>query len=215
MSASSAQAYRQFVQQQQSSGVIENGREKKTSFVNYENTMGQFSFNTATVPTEKDFLPQFSTAVSPSPQTGISETFLAVSLTSKFDGSGMAKYGRPALDLVFALDISGSMGSRFQFADGAEEQNSSKLEVAKRCLLCIAQQLQPDDRLGIVVFNHTATTLRPLSKWSPASLPKLRTAMSRLNPCGGTDLGAALDAATEAYGDGDMAGNRSSRIFFL
>jgi len=40
--------------------------------------------------------------------------WLSVNFNSKYDGEGIKKHGRPTLNLVVALDISGSMFDPFQ-----------------------------------------------------------------------------------------------------
>ena len=71
--------------------------------------------------------------------------WLGVNFASCFDDGGMAALGRPPLDLVFVVDISGSMSCSFDndTTGGGSwgsswnvDDSKSKLGVAKRCALC-------------------------------------------------------------------------------
>ena len=87
---------------------------------------------------------------------------MSVNFNSKFDGKGIQSYGRPSLNLVVSLDISGSMGSSFQgllsvglgLNDLSDENDKSegKLEVAKKALLAIIGQL----KVTVICYNLTA-----------------------------------------------------------
>lgn len=59
-----------------------------------------------------------------------------MAFNSKYNGQGIVQ-GRPKLNLVIALDVSGSMGSPFQ-----GETNKSKLDVAKESIITLLCQLQ-------------------------------------------------------------------------
>lgn len=62
---------------------------------------------------------------------------------------GLYKHGgRPALNLVIVLDISGSMGDRFN-----STEESSKLDVAKNSILTLLTKLNERDRFGLILFD--------------------------------------------------------------
>ena len=81
-----------------------------------------------------------------------SQHWLTLNFNSNLDGAGLSNNGgRPDLNLVVALDISGSMEDGFQ-DDNTEEldedafpnydPSNSKLEIAKKSLLAIMSQLK-------------------------------------------------------------------------
>jgi Ca-activated chloride channel family protein len=82
------------------------------------------------------FEPRFSSFVDKSPFTNESQQWVGMSLNSVYDGKGMEENGRPNLNLVVVLDISGSMGMQF-----SEDCSDQKLDVAKKCLTALVDQL--------------------------------------------------------------------------
>ena len=61
---------------------------------------------------------------------------------------------RPPIDLVAVLDRSGSM--------------YSSMDLLKQTMRFMVQELSEKDRLGIIEYNDTVSTLFPLSKMTPA-----------------------------------------------
>lgn len=64
-----------------------------------------------------------------------------MNFNSKYDGEGIRTHGRPVINLVVALDISGSMSSSF-VGDDESGESASKLDVAKESILSILSQLK-------------------------------------------------------------------------
>ena len=104
-----------------------------------------------------------STYTTKDPITQKIEYYLGIGLNSKYDGEGIKELKRCPLNLVIALDISGSMFSPM-------EKRSSKLEVAIESLLILLSHLRPEDSLGLVVYNTTAKVLFPLTRISALDL---------------------------------------------
>ncbi len=124
------------------------------------------------------------------PLTKENDFWASASYNSKFDGAGMkaseGRSSRPALNLVVALDISGSMADTFHATELGS--NDKKLQVAKESLLTLLSQLRDDDAFGLVLFNTKATILQPLTQWSEINSALLKIAIGRLRAGGGTDL---------------------------
>lgn len=154
------------------------------------------------------FSPRYSLAKCKHPLTGESEYWMSVNFVSKFDGPGIQKYGRPVLNLVVALDISGSMFNNFE-----GETGNSKMKVAKESLLIILSQLKPEDSFGLVLFNETASVVHPLTKWKDTDTVALEKKIMKFRPGGGTELTEGLKAATAMYAK--VPEGCSNRIFFL
>jgi hypothetical protein len=84
-------------------------------------------------------------------------------LTSKYDGDGIKKYGRPKCKLVIVLDISGSMSDIFY---SKKSSSTSKLETAKSVLKSMINQISPSDFYSLVLFDTVADIVYPLTKFS-------------------------------------------------
>jgi Mg-chelatase subunit ChlD len=166
--------------------------------------------------TTEDFDPRFFAAASVDPLTGTGETYVGMSFNSKYDGKeGTARYGRPVLNLVVALDISGSMAIPFpadETTTGATRQ--TKLQVAREALAAMGQQLRPDDNFGLVVFNQTASAVMPLRRWGAGEAgtasATLDSAIKSLRASGGTNISGAMTMATRMFEK--ESGERSNRI---
>jgi Ca-activated chloride channel family protein len=88
---------------------------------------------------------------------------------------------RPACNLVFLLDVSGSM----------DEPN--KLPLVKSSLIKLVDQLRPQDRVAIVVYAGASGMALPST---PASEKKtIRKAINELNPGGSTNGAAGIQLA--------------------
>ena len=80
-------------------------------------------------------------------------------------GYDVAASGRPAANLVFLVDVSGSMDSQ------------DKLPLVKQALTLLADRLTPKDRVSIVVYAGAAgIVLEPTSdkRWVKAALSCLQ-----------------------------------------
>ena len=85
------------------------GKVVKTSFINHENTMGEFKFPVGQLEDGRELVPRFVRSTAVDPVTGNTEDWLGVNFRSCYDDAGMQKRGRPPIELVLVLDISGSM----------------------------------------------------------------------------------------------------------
>lgn len=151
-------------------------------------------FNTGDREAEAEVTCRYTLAHTRDPLTQQEDHWLAVNYNSVYDGLGMKTntHGRPSnrptLNLVVALDISGSMGETFQSDKETGDSAQKKLQVAKDCLLALLAQLHDDDAFGLVLFNSRATVLQPLTKWSQLNKAELEAAILKLRPSGGTEL---------------------------
>jgi len=105
--------------------------------------------------------------------------------------------GGTALDagqnVVVVLDDSGSMDARMR-----SNPTLSKMDVAKRALLTVLEQLPADARIGIVLLNgdwHSEHWAYPLATVDRA---KLRTAINQISAGGGTPLGEYMKVGSDA-----------------
>lgn len=105
-------------------------------------------------------------------------------------GYDLPRQGRPPANLVFLVDVSGSMSSQ------------DKLPLVKSALAGLAGELQPQDRVSIVVYAGAAgLVLEPTG--DPA---KIRAAIDRLSAGGSTAGGAGLQFAYNIARDNFIKG---------
>lgn len=217
LASSSTQQLRQYMTSQQHVGnVFRAGveRQRPTSFLNAENVLGSFTFG---CPPEHNevFAPRFSTAKVPNPQTGVSETWLGVQFKSKLDGSGIETHGRPAMSIVLVCDISGSMMCPLQGDDVTCGSPPSKLDVAKRCVGAILDQLDARDSVGLILFNHSAQVLQRPVVCTPKAKAELRRKLDAVRPGGGTVLQDGFRAGMAALSSAMDAKRPLNRMYFL
>jgi len=89
----------------------------------------------------------------------------------------------PASNLVFLIDVSGSMSSE------------NKLPLVKQSLSMLTDQLRPNDRVAIVVYAGAAGLV--LESTSGADKPKIKAALEALASGGSTAGGAGIKLAYE------------------
>ena len=160
--------------------------------------------------TEALFAPRYATTVSDHPLTGAEEQYLAVGLDSTLS---LDAFTRPRVDLVVAIDISGSMSSPFDqyYYDGhgrrvesgadadadidATDNATSKLTAAAESLCALTEHLRDDDQLGIVLFDHRAHVAKPLRSVGRTDMDAIRRHIRELTPGGGTNMVDGFEAA--------------------
>jgi len=115
---------------------------------------------------------------------------LMVALGGPMWGSKSEDVQREGIDLVVALDTSGSML--------ATDVKPSRLVRAKLALQTILAELR-DDRIGLVAFAGTAFVQCPLTFDYSAVVESLEAIEVGIIPKGGTALSAAIDASLTAF----------------
>ncbi|MFC6721578.1 VWA domain-containing protein [Halobacteriaceae archaeon SHR40] len=148
------------------------------------------------------FAPRYAAARSEHPISGDTEQYLSVGLDSTLS---VDEFDRPRLDLVAVLDVSGSMespfdayyydehGTRHDVEDGAE----TKLDAATQSLCALTEQLRPEDRLGVVLYNHRAHVAKPLRDVGTTDMPAIRRHIREIAAGGSTNLADGFEAAVD------------------
>jgi len=90
---------------------------------------------------------------------------------------------RPRTNLVFLLDVSGSMA------------NANKLPLVKRSLELLLEQLREEDRVAIVVYAGASGLV--LDSTAASEKAAIRAALGRLDAGGSTNGGAGIELAYE------------------
>lgn len=174
----------------------------------------------------KLFCPSYSTAVSKDPLSGETEYYLSVGLNS---GIKESDFQRKKLNLVVVMDISGSMGSPFdkyyydRFGNrvdvdfSEEEEGKTKMEIANRSVVALLDQLEEDDRFGLVLFDDDAYLAKPLSRVGNTDMKKIKDHIMEIFEQGGTYMEAGMEkgsAILSELADADPQ-QYENRIIFI
>ncbi|MEW6712515.1 MAG: VWA domain-containing protein, partial [Candidatus Riflebacteria bacterium] len=189
-----------------------------------------YCFNTGRVAsssneTEKQlFRPTWAAAVTRNPLTGETEHYLAVGLKSDLKAED---FKRKKLNLIMVLDISGSMTSRFDqyyyggYRPPSLEKNDSgtysKMQSACQAMVAMIDHLKPDDRLGIVLFNHQAYLAKPVYPVGQNNIDALKKHILDISAHGGTSMeeGLQLGESLASPFVGYESEEYENRIIFL
>jgi Ca-activated chloride channel family protein len=199
---------------------IQNNKLPHPDSISHEGILYDYEFNIGVREKNTLFYPNYEQAVSKNPVTGDKERYLTVGLDS-----GIDSFERPPLDLMFAIDISGSMGGAMEqyYYDSPEQRDSSsdknKMEATKDVLKNVIQKLNTDDRFGIVFYNQQGTIGKPLRSVSNVDTEKIISEIDDLRESGGTNLldgfNTAVDEIKEFADINTGSHNRESRIMFM
>ncbi|WP_299267460.1 vWA domain-containing protein [Halorientalis sp.] len=170
--------------------------------------------------TDALFAPQYATAVSEHPLNGETEYHLSVGLDSTLS---MVDFERPRLDIVAVLDVSGSMDSSFgryyydEHGRKREGQAGStrKIEAATEALCALTEQLNDDDRLGVVLYNNRAHVAKPLRDVGSTNMVAIRQHIREVAAGGGTNLADGFEAAWDMLADGETTSEVERRVVFM
>lgn len=199
---------------------IRNDKLPHPDSISHEGLLYDYEFNIGSREKDALFYPNYEQAVSENPVTGNKERYLTVGLDS-----GMESFERPPLDLMFAVDISGSMGTsmkQYYYDSPKESVDSSqkdKMEATKDVLKNIIQKLRDNDRFGIVLYNQQGIMGKPLRSVSNTDTEEIMSEIDDLHESGGTNLSDGFDTAVNEmreFADIDTENqNRESRIMFM
>jgi len=172
----------------------------------------------------KLYCPSYSYAVTRDPFSRKTDYYLSVGLNS---GMKESDFERKKLNLIIVMDISGSMSSPFnlyyydRLGNRAElpweEQHLQKIEVAKDAVTSILEQLNDDDRFGIVLFNSRAYLLQGMTLVRRADMDEIYDRISDIRADDSTNLADGMQLGTELiekYSDYDPL-EYENRIIFL
>ena len=101
------------------------------------------------------FSPSYSMAISKDPISSQKEYYMTVGLNSNIK---ISDFKRKNQNIMIVLDISGSMSSPLNsyYYDGNEEEEKeikSKMRLANEAVNLMIDELNEDDRFGIVLFD--------------------------------------------------------------
>lgn len=175
--------------------------------ITYEGLFYDYYFDTGEAkPCVKLFCPSYTQAVSKDPISGKVDHYLAVGLNS-----GVQDFKRKKQNIVIVLDISGSMSSPFDeyyydrfgkmipVPEEEEGQSKSKIELAEKSINNMIDHLNPDDRLGIVLYDHAAYLAKPLSLMGEVDVARLKEHVLSVRPRGSTNMEAGLTMGSTLF----------------
>ena len=120
---------------------------------------------------------------------GTSSGWLQVGLSSTIDPD---TYERPSVTLIATVDVSGSMG--WDYAT-AQTEYPTPGALTRNLLRAITAELGTQDRLAIVIYSRTASTLLPLTNGDEHAV--VESAIDSLTTGGATAMEAGLAVAYE------------------
>ena len=186
---------------------IKNGYFPISTDITYNGLFYDYYFNTgdsSKVENKEDlFYPAYSTAISKDPVSGSPEYYMTVGLNSNIKESDFA---RKKLNLIVVMDISGSMGSKFNsyYYDGdnrkeSNKESKNKMQIANESLNLLLDELKPEDRVGIVLFDNGAYLAKPVSKVGETDINAIKEHVLEIKPQGGTNFEAGYKEGTELF----------------
>lgn len=179
---------------------IKNGYFPLTTDITYNGLFYDYSFNTRRDENLNElFSPSYLQAISSDPLSEEKEYYMAVGLNSNIKESD---FKRKKLNLVVALDISGSMGANFNSYyydrnEKTDEDNKSKMQIANESLNILIDQLNDDDRFGLVLFESDSYIAKPLNLVGETDIDKIKEHILEIEDQGGTNFEAGYKSANE------------------
>jgi len=187
---------------------IREGKTPQTDALSYEGLFYDYYFDTGDENMGEDkglFYPTYSTAVSENPVSGETERYLSVGLNSNLT---TAEFERKMLNLVVAVDVSGSMSSGFREyyydktgtrreKDDESDEERTKMEAATESLANLTHHLNDDDSFGVVLYNSRAHVAKPLNPVDETDMNAIRGHIREVSVGGGTNMDDGLGKAVE------------------
>ena len=197
---------------------IKNGFTPSLSDITYEGIFYDYYFEPVDITCEEIFCPTTDGFIKNE------NKYVSVGLTS---GITKEEFSRDGLDLVIVLDVSGSMSSSFDsyYYDVATKNSNvaeheeeyelagmSKIEIAKKALIGLVDNLDYRDRLGVVLFERNAHVAKPLEYVADLNKENLKENVSYIIAGGGTNMEDGFKKGLELF---DEETFNSKRIIFL
>ncbi|RPI16861.1 MAG: VWA domain-containing protein [Ignavibacteriae bacterium] len=190
---------------------IENGYLPSIDDITYEGLYYDYYFETGNDESKcnEPFCPAYTCAVSKNPITQNEEYFLSVGLNSNIKQSD---FKRKKLNIIIVLDRSGSMGSNFakyyydkvknnenSYEYNTEEENKSKLEIARKTVANIIDHLSEEDKFSFITFDSQAELVTPLTGLNELDVQKVKNDIMAITPRGGTYLSKGYEMGVQQF----------------
>lgn len=185
---------------------LDEGYLPKYDSITYEGLYYDYYFDTGVGEGKCDelFCPSFAKAVTNDLYSGETDYYLSIGLNS---GLTEQSFQRKILNLVIVVDISGSMGSRFdkyyydrtRSKPSKEDTNKSKMQIANESIVAMMKHLTDDDRFGVVLFDDQAYRAKPLRLVRHTDMKAISRHVLELRQQGGTNWKAGYDEGVKLF----------------
>lgn len=186
---------------------IKNGYFPISTDITYNGLFYDYYFETGKQRQSEDlFSPSYSMAISKDPISSKDEYYMTVGLNSNIKQSD---FERKKQNIVVVLDISGSMESSLQsyyYDEGNSifsklKKNKSKMELANEAVNLMIDELNDDDRFGMVLFDDEAYLGKPLSLIGDTDIKGIKEHILDIEARGGTNFEAGYKKGTDLFDD--------------
>ena len=115
---------------------------------------------------------------------------------------------RVPVDVICVVDVSGSMGTEAK--SGEESHGLSLLDIVKHAVRVVIGLLGDGDRLALVTYSNSATTVFELTSMNEAGKDGAKTALDTMNPYGGTNIWDGVKTAMDIVRNNPREGRMAS-----
>lgn len=184
---------------------IKNGYFPISTDITYNGLFYDYYFETGKQKESEDlFSPSYSMAISKDPISSKDEYYMTVGLNSNIKQSD---FKRKKQNIVVVLDISGSMESSLQsyyYDEGNSifsklKKNKSKMELANEAVNLMIDELNDDDRFGMVLFDDGAYLGKPLSLIGDTDIKEIKEHILDIEARDGTNFEAGYKKGTDLF----------------
>lgn len=186
---------------------IKNGYFPISTDITYNGLFYDYYFETGKAKESSElFSPSYSMAISKDPISAEKEYYMTVGLNSNIKQSD---FKRKKQNIVVVLDISGSMESplnSYYYDENNSifsnlKKNKSKMELANESVNLMIDELNDDDRFGMVLFDNSAYLAKPLNLIGETNVKEIKKHISEIEARGGTNFEAGYKKGTELFDD--------------
>ena len=172
--------------------------------ITYEGIYYDYSFDTGDTniaDSSKMFYPTYSTAISKDPISENEEYYVSVGLNSNIKEEDFA---RKKLNLVLVLDISGSMSSSisgyyYDLDEDESRETKTKMRLAEESINILLDKLNPEDSVGIVLFDDSGYLAKPLNLVGDTNISAIKNHVLEVQAMGGTNFEAGYKLANDTF----------------
>lgn len=184
---------------------IKNGYFPISTDITYNGLFYDYYFETGIKKESEDlFSPSYSMAISKDAVSLKNEYYMTVGLNSNIK---QTDFKRKKQNIVVVLDISGSMNSSLKSYYYDEQnsffskfkKNNSKMELANEAVNLMIDELNDDDRFGMVLFDNGAYLGKPLSLIKDTDIEAIKEHILEIEPRGGTNFEAGYKKGTNLF----------------